>query len=563
MPKNNVIQISDFTRKQIDLAAKRYEEGDYIGALNVANYVVKKERRYEAYRVLAKVYMDIYLVRLAAGCWFKFLDTCPVKDRPEAYNGLGACFYLMDNYHLAGYYYDLQLTLAPDAEYDYLDEKLDYFETLSEPYRPEFYISYPLEKVPTDKRIELAEDTLYEKGKSPTVKYLKSIPKEDQNYVGAQLRLSAHYIILNKPESAKKVLNGLIRAFPEDPLPVINKFVLLAGMGNVEEALTVYDSLNKFDLHEFHQCNKIAVTCMEINKEEFAIDYALRAIEEEPYSVSTLFLLGAANFNLAKYDEALKYFTIVYQITDYEVAAFYLEMAENPPENPKPIGYRMRFPDNVAMKKINKVFAYLKKMPAITSRNLPQILKLCDWLYSFDNEMQKDFAVALLNTRNKKILKYFLDLLLVTEVEDNVKYRIVSELVYLGYDMRISAVYNGVYVKFKLIPFENTAIDSEWESSLEESKDIVKRAYALAFSMMSALIKSDLKKLKISALSVLNKLTKNGNIDKIEDIKPLAACIVVLSDNTYARELGILAGYFGTEKRKINTILKLIKDENG
>lgn len=554
MPKNKPIQISDFTDRQIELAEKRYEEGDYIGAINVALSVAKKTKRYEAYRILAKVYMDIYLVRLAAEYWFRFLSVCPARERPEAYNGLGACFYLMENQRLAAYYYDLQLSLATDTEYDYLDEKLDFFESVSEPYFPEFYISYPLEKIPSDKRIELAEDSLYQKSKIPTVKYLKSIKKDDANYMGAQLRLSAHYIIKVKHETAKKLLNGLIGDFPDDPLPVINMFVLLVGIGDKQEALKVYDQLDKFDIKEFQACNKIAITCMEIAEYERAIFYSLRALDEEPYSVSTLFLTGSAYYNLGQYDKALQYFTYVYQITDYDVALYYLEKAKNPPKVTKPIGYRLKFPDDVRKKKIKKVFDYLENVPKITTKNLPSVIQLCDWIYSFDNELQGDFAEALLSTGNKTILDYFLNVLLVLEVDDRVKFRIVAKLVSLGYKIKVNAVYNGMHVWFKLIPFA----EFDDNDGFQESKKLFKQAYSIAFAKISAIQKQSLKSLNDVAFSVYKRLKKINSLNMVKNAKVLAVCFIMCINNSYKYEDDYFALYFEVQKSEIHSLLELI-----
>lgn len=550
----NKVQTDVFTEKQLNLAVKRREEGDYIGALNVLRALISKNPDAEVYRETAKVYMDLDLIRTASGYWFKFLDTAREEDKAEAYNALGACFFLMDNYRLAGYYYDLQLTVAPDGEFDYLDEKLDYFDMISSPEEPDFYVSYPPKKMPSDKRIELAEKNLYLTGDKESLKLLKTVPETDQNYVGAQLRIAAYYAVNGDVKKAKTVINGLIEAFPDDTLPVINMFVLLADTGNYKDAEKAYQALEKCNLVTFEECYKVATSCMNIGRDDLAIKYALKALDDYPYSVNGLFLAGAAEYNLGNKSQAEKYFITVYQLTDYPVAKYYIDRCRDEEPKLKRIGYEMHYPEKIMKKLVEKAIGYIHDRPKITERNLSGVLKVCDFIYSFHNNLQEELALSLMEAKNERLENYFINLLMVNEIEEKVKFAVVYSLLMNDREKTLSAVYSGLYFKFKISPL--------WTIDLGGKASVIKRAHAYAAARMSAFYKTDFKKLSQSAKSVFEALNENGNLDKVEDVSALGAAMLVISDSVYAKDTNFLASYFGTKKTKINQTLKLIRCKN-
>lgn len=544
-----------FALKQLDLAVKRHEEGDFFGALNVLHSVLKQNPTYEAYRETAKVYMDLDLTRIALGYWFRFLDACPANCRAEAYNALGACFYLLDNFRLAGYYYDLQLSIAPDAEFDYLDEKIDYFETITDSEEPEFYVCYPPKKMPSDKRIELAEKNLYLTEDKEAIKLLQSIRKNDINYVGAQLRIAAYYAIGGNVNKAKNIINGLIEDFPGDTLPPINMFVLLADTGDFKGAEKAYDDLKEYDLKTFEECFKVATSCMNVNRDDWAMEYVKKALDDYPYAVGGLFLAGAASYNLGNKKDAERYFTSAYQITDYSVIKYYIDRCREDKPTLKRIGYEMRYPDKIVKKLIERTVSLVNEPPKkITAKNREKILEIIDFVYSFPNNLHESVALALMDLPDGEIRNALIDLLMINEIEEKVKYAIVYKLLMNNVERQISAVYSGLYFNFKLIPV--------WSMDAQGPASVVKKAHAYAFSRMSAFYKTDFEKLTKVAKETLTALTENGNLEKVEDVHALGASLMILSDSIYSKDLNFLVNYFSTKKTKVNQTLKLIRCKN-
>lgn len=554
--ENKVLRIDDLTERQFSLARRRRKEEDYVGALNVLRTILENNKNNTAaIKEIADVYMELDLMMLAVEYWFKFLKYCDEDDVAIGYNGLGTCFYLVDELTLAGYYYDLFFSIAANStEFDYIDERLDFCDTISESEEPEFSVVYPLSKVPAEKRIAIAETKFFEGKEKETLKILKSIEKSDESYLDAQLRIAAYHLVKGRIPTAKRVVNGLIRDFPNDPLPLINKLVIEAESGTYDDAKRVFSMIESFDITESPQCGKIASSCVNAMLDEGAEKYAQRAVRDEPYSINALFTLGAAKYNLKKFDEARDAFIKVYQITDSKIAKYYADQCLNPDKRgaPKRMGCEIRYPQSVRKNYLKKVLKYVNKFPKVTARNLGTILDVCDWIYSFKNTLQAIFAKECVMSGNAELQDYFIELLL-CDVDDSVKYAIVEALILCGRKDKLSVVYNSIYSEITLLP-----LDVLWN----DKTDVWMRAYAVAFSRMSAFYKVDLMKIRDAAVETLSALFNNGNLSLITDVDAFAVAMVVLSGIQQSKQLSLICSYFFTDTETTNQILQLIKAGN-
>ena len=110
---------------------KKIESNDLLGALSIVD---KMCNMYGADRQLYLNYATIYykmgLYEESAKNWFKFLSVCKEKHRARAYNGLGACFYKLDDKSLAGYYFNEQLKTKDKTIYEYNSVGAEFFDEL-------------------------------------------------------------------------------------------------------------------------------------------------------------------------------------------------------------------------------------------------------------------------------------------------------------------------------------------------------------------------------------------------------------------------------------------------
>lgn len=545
----------DYFYKRFELGLARYDDEDYVGALNVFKSLYEEDdKNVDVIREIAKIYMDIDAIRLAHEYWIKFLNVCSAGLKAEAYNALGACNYLLDNLDVAGYYYELFFQSAEELDYDYLDERIGCIEALKETEKPDYYISYPPKQMPSDKLIESAEEFLFTDEGDEAVKLLKNVPKTDENYLGAQLRIAAHYVLKNETKKAKALINRLIGAFPNDPLPQINMFVLLSGIGDVEGAISALSKLENFEITTYPECFKVAASCMDIRLYKVAKEYIERGLRDDPISINGIFMSGAANYNLGDIDKAEKDFTTVYQITGSKIALYYVNLCRNYSEKTrvKHVDYVMRYPDAIVKKYIEKTIKYCGQMPKITAKNFQPIMDLAEWVFSFPNNLQLKFASALFKTGNKKFIKFLTDQLLINEIPDDVKCCIITEFLLADYKINLSAVKSGIYTKFKLIPLKEVEIDDEGA--------IVKRAYSKTFSHSCGFLAMDFKKMHDFALKAYGFFYDNDLFEYVDDENALAAAFFLLNGETYKNEISFVSKYFDADRKKIKELMQLLKD---
>ena len=99
----------------LDSAERRFQDGDFIGALTMLN---KRNKRFppgaDAQALLADIYEAMELWQPAADAWFRFLDVCNEADFGEGYEGLAVAFMNMGNDVQSALYY--HRSFAEDGE---------------------------------------------------------------------------------------------------------------------------------------------------------------------------------------------------------------------------------------------------------------------------------------------------------------------------------------------------------------------------------------------------------------------------------------------------------------
>ena len=93
-PKDDKIKKLDFSDEfLLDSADRRFQSGDYLGALTMLN---KRNQMYQnssdASALAADIYEAMELYPQAADAWYRFLDTCNEADFAEGYEGLAVAF---------------------------------------------------------------------------------------------------------------------------------------------------------------------------------------------------------------------------------------------------------------------------------------------------------------------------------------------------------------------------------------------------------------------------------------------------------------------------------------
>ncbi|MDE6411034.1 MAG: hypothetical protein K2L02_00660, partial [Clostridia bacterium] len=140
---DKVLKLDFSDETLLDSAEKRYRDGDYFGALTMLN---KRAERYDSSADACALYADIYeameLYNLAAGAWFRFLDTCNEADFSEGYEGLAIAFMNLNNDAQSAYYYRRSLT---EEDLDSVFEKMEEIELDAERKKPELRLIHSID----------------------------------------------------------------------------------------------------------------------------------------------------------------------------------------------------------------------------------------------------------------------------------------------------------------------------------------------------------------------------------------------------------------------------------
>ena len=564
MTRAKIVKIADYPTRLLALAKKRFESGDFVGALSSLDSIKgykgdgfklkdHPDMNKEVILLTAKVYMQTDMVHYALEYWFKYLSICNLDERPFAYHGLGTGYYLIDNLRLAGYYYDKQLELDPPTPYDYTEEMLACMDELTQVQKPSFNICYPLEKASSDYLIDKAERKIFEDEWQEGLSLLDYVKKDDENYIGAQLRRVGFYLVHDDEEQAKTLLNRLIDEFPEDKLPYINNLCYLADIGKREEFLKAFETFDRFEFDEFGECYKLAQAFSKMGLDDLAYTYVNKAIAEDNYSVSALFLRGATEYNLKMLDKAERTFSLIYTLTKNPVIDFYVELVNCTKEGddaPR-IGTDIALPKYALKVWADEAMSIILKTTPVTQATLPHILRTCKWLYSYPNSLQMQLPAPLITSGNQKIKEYFKELLLYHDVSDQVKAEIIRAFILCDYNFRTPACFDGVFTRISLKPFPIKLT----------KKSVFKKAYAKAFSSFVAFVGARNSTIVKTAEDLYNKTTETGAISRLSDENALAGAMIYLAKTIIGDQKELICALVGTDKKALNHTLKIIRTD--
>lgn len=565
---NKTIKIDDFTKRQLDLAKKRRLNGDYVGAVNILNGIVKNNDAWECQWELAQNYMAMGVYRNAIERWVKFLDVCPKDLRAEAYNGLGAAYYRLDELAPASYYYDL---LQDEPFYDmpdYFDERLGFYELAIQEEKNEkkgksdYRLVEDAEKEDLDKLITYFATNCFSDKVDEHIPTLQKIPKTHELYFDAQMSLATYYVFRGESNVAFEIIRGLEEQFPDSPRPYIEELLLYSGGHpslDKPRKKAIIEKLQSFDITDEKYCLQIASACIGVEEDEVAIAYCEKVLQKNPYNCGGIFTMGTALYNCFEFERAEEYFTLFYQITGSVVAKFNVKCCRGPFHGPfeRMHGFMM-FPEDVNDKYVNKALAYSRRIPEITDKNREDFYDVLNFIFSSPNEYQEKLAIALVKSKKEELIKYSKQLLLKLGVVDLVKVRILAELIFMGESGNIGVMFDDFYGSYK--------IKGCPEISEEGGGKVVKLAHAIAIANATLFLKSKQKSITKTALWVYDKLKENGNIDKVKDEVALAVAILVLTINgvdadSYDKNVAVLSMCLATTPRKVMAIIKKIRTD--
>lgn len=306
-------------------AEKRFQDGDYLGALTMLN---RRAEQFDSSADACALYADVYealeMYSLAADSWFRFLDTCNEADFSEGYEGLAIAFMNMNNDVQSAYYYRRSL-LEEDPEG--LFERMGEFEFDMERKKPELRLVHSVDGTHGNPRALSEGLTLLKEGSIEEARErFKEMPKASADYASAAGLASMCTLMLGDSESAEKECKELLKKHPDNVQALTTYCAVLGAMDRQEEAKEVAKKLARLKVEETDDLYRVATALCETGLDEEAYEKLTVLKKQIPNDDNVLYFHAVAAQRIHKTEEAIESLERLTTLFPRKaVARFYLE----------------------------------------------------------------------------------------------------------------------------------------------------------------------------------------------------------------------------------------------
>ncbi len=545
---------ADFSSATLEaLFQEKLKKGDLIGALLLT--ATMKANGYKKEQLClkrAKVFYKMKRYELAVEEWFKYLSVeADEKRHARAYNGLGACFFGMGDKDLAGLYFEKQLRLNRNADYDYCDVTLKFYDEVLN--RKNYYkIAYPYDKADFTELLEECDEYLKIGYYDKCIEKLSIIPENSRFYVDRLISESVANFLNENSERAVELIEKAHQLSKNNVSVICNAISIFTALKNKEKADYYFSLLNLDNLTESSNLYKVMMVSCEMQNHDLVNTLSTKYLKIFPYDLTALLVLGFSQYNLKEYKKAENTFKKCFQISSSPIHYYYYQVAEKA-SNGNVEYQKLHYAFDVP-KKIRKAFlkqaTELLMMPReekIASEKDIQTLAHYAF-YAGIYELQSSAVTLLGELGTKTSVKTLKDALLSINVFNTVKEGIIGYLVADGYEGELPVVFASNYRKLKVYKanFKN------------QNEKLFVEAYSLTLSKV-ANAENDLLPYKTSAENIYNKLSEKGLLSAVTDPYSLSATIYELAGTAKIVSRRGFAKFFKANLKTIKQIKTLIE----
>ncbi|MBE5742758.1 MAG: hypothetical protein E7360_05555 [Clostridiales bacterium] len=542
-----------------ELANKKCDEGDYVGALSSLLFESSQNTDYaDIYAHIADIYTELGLYENAICFWFKYLLKSKKKYYCDGFNGLGANYYFTGDKNLAGYYFGEQIK-NDNGEPSVYEEVLEEFrdELLNE--KPNIHLVKDVTDEEIDKGvIEKAREYNKVGSYQEAINSLNTVSSKSPLYGEAiSERAFSNFCIEKIDDAVKDVKEGIKAGYVtvNSLTFAIHLFVVTETEG-VENLLDLLSNLKAETVEEKYK--KLTALC-EFCLFEQADLLADDILKEDKFDVNTTFIKAFLTYNNGDYEKAETLFQRAYILSFSPIALFYLRQSQQAVlGNVKYKNFKIAF--DLPTDEIENINGIIKSIleGEKTSADFPvsRLKEVADWCFTCGSNSSKiAIAVIFAKTENKECINYLAEQLVNPSIIDEVKMRMVSLLCEYSSFKELKVVYGHIFRIIKVIRPE----------FIDQKELLFKKAYSYAFGRLSLFESKRLHLLELGAIELQKELNACNNLDKIKDVATLACAIYFYSGMNTFKEPSVVYRLFDVKKKDVVQIIKLteeIKDDD-
>lgn len=528
----------------LSLADKKLNSGDFLGALLITDTIksLPSFDRLNLYALRARIYYKMKQYARSAEEWFNYLaNTKNEKLYGRAYNGLGACFYKMNDTNVAGFYFNRQIVNNKKAIYEYSEVTAEFYQDILATDK-NYYLAYPFDKADFTNLLEKAEDLLRTSEYDECLSLLKNVPENSKFYATALISRSIAKYFKGDTAGAVEDIEKSV-ALEVKPVSVCNAISMFHSLKNDEKVAYYVEILKTLDISMEEDIYKVSMVYAEKGFHQTAVSFAEKYLKLNPYDTSMLLIYGIMNYNLKNYDRAEYAFSKVYKINRSYIAKNYLDQLGAMGEN---LEYSFDLPINDRVALVKRLAELMKGDAFERHDNEEEIYRISSYVFSTGAyQMQSSILTLLGELATEKAVDIMKKMLVSLNVFDRVKSGVIGFLVASNVEGEISACFGNIFRKITLY------------SADIDGKDFIE-AYAYLIAKLAP-VEKDLMPLKLSAENLYQK-AQSLKLEEIREVKALSAIMYELSSISKIRSRREYAKFFDASLKDIKKLKELLQN---
>lgn len=532
----------------MESAEKRYDSGDYFGALKMLNM---RAERYDPSADAEALYADIFealgLYPLCADAWFRFLDTCNEADFSEGFEGLSVAFMNMgDEFHSKIYLGKTFEAEGIAAEFPLEEERR----------KPELKLVHSEDGSVEDEElmregIEHVKNGDFAKAREA----LEKVQKNGKSYPAATGLAAICRLLEGDVGGAALECENFLAHSPDNVYALTTYCAVLGARGEMEEARKVGERLSTLKVDSIEDTYRIATALCETGLDEQAYEKLAILKEKLPYSEDILWFHAVSAYRTGRIEEAISSLeTLTLLNPRKEIAIEHLQDMRKERDGEGEgfeLGYFYRIPkerrSDIILLFHSVLSADLEKPIPFKSEALLSCLKL-----AFDQPTGRDDELQLL-AGEVAVVHHFdklvRDVLLNYTVDEGVKLFMLQQLVMRNEDNSFGVVLCNFYREFY-----THEIDIG-----EEYSEAYLSAFGEVYARYALLQDGNEEKLAAAAEDVYRTLEETGNMIYAGEKRAIRAVIFREARlGQPQRTLEEICALFNADEKKVKKILDLI-----